>query len=52
MKLYYTEEGEEKALDISYWSFVKCYFLAYLGIVGIIFAVAFGIGLLLGFMGL
>ena len=40
-----------KALDISYWSFLKCHILAYLGLIGILFGVGFAIGILVAIAG-
>jgi len=43
MRLYYEEDGKKMYLNVSYWSFLKCYFLSYLGVSAIIFAVVFSL---------
>ena len=42
MKLRYTEDEEEKFLEVSIWSFVKCHILAELVIVAIYIGLVFG----------
>ena len=47
----YTEEDKIKYIEVDYWSFMKCYIFVYIGIGGIIFALAFILGVLVGTFG-
>jgi hypothetical protein len=42
MKLRYNEEGEDKFLEVSVWSFVKCHIVAELVIVLLYVGIVFG----------
>ena len=48
MKLWtIDEEGEEKVIDVKFWSFFKCQFLVYIILTLIMWLVGFFVGLIL-----
>ena len=48
MRLYYEEDGEKMYLNVSYWSFLKCYTLGYFGFLFIAIIVTTTLSVLLG----